>query len=74
MVAPRIGAYPHFQFGLGTALMLAVIRPAHFASVFVKVLSATWYYQPPTPLELASFYNLVLFMAIYASLVSDAMF
>jgi hypothetical protein len=74
IVAPRIGAYPQFPFGFGTALILAVIRLAHFAFVFVKVLSATWYYQPPTLLELASFYNLVLCITIYAPLVSDAIF
>jgi hypothetical protein len=74
IVAPRIGAYPQFLFVFGTALILAVIRLAHFAFVFVKVLSATWHYQSPTPLELASFYNLVLRMTIYASLVSDAIF
>ena len=44
IVAPGTDASPQFLPGLGAALRFALIQLAHFAFVFVKVLTAAWHF------------------------------
>jgi hypothetical protein len=68
-------ASPQFLLGLGTALIFALIQLAHFASVFVKVLTATWHFQFSTLLGWPdSFCILTFCMAIQALVEFDAMY